>query len=59
MLARISDEETATFNTEVLLNFTRLLCDHKEKIFPKGEKQDWVAFDCAALKSPSYAFGIT
>ena len=27
--------------------------------FPEGEVQDWVAFDCAALKSPCYAFFIT
>ena len=26
--------------------------------FSEGEVQDWVAFDCAALKSPSNAFGI-
>ena len=27
--------------------------------FPKGEVQDWVVFNFAALKSPCYAFGIT
>ena len=59
LLARISEEETATFNTEGLLNFIRLLCDHMVERFPKGEVQDWVAIDCAALKSPCYAFGIT
>jgi len=59
LLARISEEETATFNTEGLLNFIRLLCDHMVERFPEGEVQDWVAFDCATLKSPCYAFGIT
>ena len=28
LLVRISEEETATFNTEGLLDFIRLLCDH-------------------------------
>ena len=59
LLARISDEETATFNTEGLLNFIRLLYDHMVERFPKDKVQDWVTFDCATLKSPSYAFGIT
>ena len=59
LLARISEEETAPFNTEGLLDFIRLLCDYMVKRFPKGEVQDCVAFDCAALKSPLYAFGIT
>ena len=59
LLARISDQETATFNTEGLLNFIRLLRDRMVERFPEGEVQDWVAFDCAALKFPFYAFGIT
>ena len=59
LLARISDEETVTFNTEGLLNFIKLLCDDMVERFPEGEVQDWLVFDCAALKSPSYAFGIT
>ena len=58
LLVRISDKETATFNTEGLLNFMRLLCDYMVDRFSEGKVQDWVAFDCAALKSPSYAFGI-
>ena len=59
LLARISEEETATFDTEGLLDFIRLLCDHMVERFSEGEVQDWVAFDCAALKFPCYAFGIT
>ena len=59
LLARISDKETATFNTKGLLNFIKLLCDHMVERFPEGKVQDWVAFGCATLKSPSYAFGIT
>ena len=59
MLDKISEEETATFDTEGLLDFIRLLCDHMIERFPEGEVQDWVAFDCAALKSHCYAFGIT
>ena len=38
--------------------FIRLLCDYMVERFPE-EVQDWVAFDCAALKSPSYVFCIT
>ena len=45
LLARISEEETATFNTEGLLNFIRLLCDHMVERFPEGKVQDWVAFN--------------
>ena len=56
---KISEEETATLDTERLLDFIRLLCDHMIERFPEGEVQDWVAFDCAALKSPCNAFGIT
>ena len=59
LLARISEEETATFDIEGLLNFIRLLCDHMVERFPEGEVQDWVAFDYAALKFPCYAFGMT
>ena len=59
LLARISEEETATFDSEGLLDFIRLLCDHMIERFPEGEVQDRVAFDCAVLKSPCYAFGIT
>ena len=59
LLDKISEEETATFDTEGLLDFIRLLCDHMIERFPEGEVQDWVAFDCAALKSHCYAFGIT
>ena len=59
LLARISEEETATFDSERLLDFIRLLCDHMIERFPEGDVQDWVAFDCAVLKSPCYAFGIT
>ena len=59
LLARIFQEETATFNTKGLLDFIRLLCDHMVERFPEGEVQDWVAFDCAGLKSPCSAFGIT
>ena len=58
-LARISDEETATFDTEGLLDFITLLCDHMVERFPERKIQEWVAFNCAALKSPCYAFGIT
>ena len=35
LLARISEEETATFNTEGLLDFIRLLCDHMVERFQK------------------------
>ena len=59
LLDKISEEETATLDTEGLLDFIRLLCDQMIERFPEGEVQDWVAFDCAALKSPCYAFGIT
>ena len=40
LLARIFDEETATFNTEELLNLIRLLCDHMVERFPQGKVQD-------------------
>ena len=50
LLARTSNEKTATFNTERLLNFIGLLCDHMVERFLEGEMKDWVAFDCAALK---------
>ena len=59
LLAGVSSEKTATINTEGLLKFITLLCEHMVKRFPEGELQDWVAFDCGALKSPSYAFGTT
>ena len=59
LLARISEKETATFDSEGQLDFIRLLCDHMIERFPEREMQDWVAFDCAVLKSPCYAFGIT
>ena len=59
LLARITEEETATFDSEALLDFVRLLCNHMIERFSEGEVQDWVALDCAALKSPCYAFGIT
>ena len=58
-LATISEKKTATFDTEGLLDFIRLLCDHIIERFPEREIQDWVTFDCAALKSSCYAFGIT
>ena len=58
LLARISEEETSTLNTEGLLDFIRLLCDHMVERFPEREVQDWVAFDCAALKFLCYTFGI-
>ena len=59
LLAKISEEKTATIDSEGLLDFIQLLCDHMIERFPEGEVQDWVAFDCAGLKSPCYAFGIT
>ena len=58
LLAGVSSEETATISTG-LLKFITLLCEHMVKRFPEGEVQHWVAFDCGALKSPSYAFGTT
>ena len=58
LLAGVSSEKTATISTG-LLKFMTLLCEHMLKRFPEGEVQDWVAFDCGALKSPSYAFGTT
>ena len=52
LLAGVSSEKTPTITTG-LLKFMTLLCEHMVKRFPEGEVQDWVAFDCGALKSPS------